>query len=137
MRPTLAAERTEPMPSTIVQKMTGEIIIRIRSTNAGAERLERLAGLRGDQADADAEGDRDDHGDVEPVGAVAAAGGGRGGRRRRGPAGGRGLLGLPAGRCAGDARHACSLVTPRPGVVVGSVGQRVHLVLGVTLACVV
>ena len=34
MRPTLAAERTEPMPSTIVQKMTGEIIIRIRSTNA-------------------------------------------------------------------------------------------------------
>jgi hypothetical protein len=34
VRPTLAAERTEPMPSTIVQKMTGEIIILIRSTKA-------------------------------------------------------------------------------------------------------
>jgi hypothetical protein len=30
--PTLAAFRTEPMPSTIVQKMIGEIIILIRFT---------------------------------------------------------------------------------------------------------
>ncbi len=30
--PTLAAWRIEPMPSTIVQKMTGEIIILIRAT---------------------------------------------------------------------------------------------------------
>ncbi|GAA2907928.1 hypothetical protein GCM10020221_00050 [Streptomyces thioluteus] len=30
--PTLVAFRTEPMPSTIVQKMTGEIIILIRFT---------------------------------------------------------------------------------------------------------
>ncbi len=31
--PTLAAARTEPMPSTMVQKITGLIIILIRSTN--------------------------------------------------------------------------------------------------------
>ena len=31
--PTVAALRTEPMPSTIVQKMTGAIIILIRLTN--------------------------------------------------------------------------------------------------------
>ena len=32
--PTLAAARIDPIPSTIVQKMTGEIIILIRLTNA-------------------------------------------------------------------------------------------------------
>ncbi len=32
--PTCAALRTDPTPSTIVQKMTGEIIMRIRLTNA-------------------------------------------------------------------------------------------------------
>ena len=32
--PTLAAVTTDPMPSTIVQKMIGEIIILIRLTNA-------------------------------------------------------------------------------------------------------
>ena len=32
--PTLAALRTEPTPSTIVQKMTGWIIIRISATKA-------------------------------------------------------------------------------------------------------
>ena len=32
--PTLAAPRTEPIPSTIVQKMTGAIIILIRLTNS-------------------------------------------------------------------------------------------------------
>ncbi len=30
----MAAARTEPMPSTMVQKMTGEIIIVMRRTNA-------------------------------------------------------------------------------------------------------
>jgi hypothetical protein len=38
--PTLAALRTEPTPRTIVQKMTGWIIILISATNAVAERLE-------------------------------------------------------------------------------------------------
>jgi hypothetical protein len=32
--PTFAASRIEPMPSTIVQKITGEMIILIRLTNA-------------------------------------------------------------------------------------------------------
>ena len=41
-RPTLAACRTEPMPSTMVQKMIGEIIILIRSTNAVPSGLSAL-----------------------------------------------------------------------------------------------
>ena len=37
--PTLAALATEPTPSTIVQKMTGEIIILISPTNASLSGL--------------------------------------------------------------------------------------------------
>jgi hypothetical protein len=41
------------------------------------ERLERLAHLRGDEADDDAEHHRDDDRDVEVVGSIARRGGGR------------------------------------------------------------
>ena len=43
MRPTLAAFRMAPMPSTMVQKMTGAISIRIRPTNAVPSHLRPTA----------------------------------------------------------------------------------------------
>ena len=65
------------MPSTIVQKMTGAISILIRPTNAVPSHLRLVGELGEEEADGDAGQDRDDHGDVEPVGAVPPA------RRRR------------------------------------------------------
>ena len=43
--PTLAAARTEPMPNTMVQKITGEIIILMRLTNMVPSTLNSLATL--------------------------------------------------------------------------------------------
>ena len=62
------------MPSTIVQKMTGAIIILIRATNIvpSTPTLLPTSGARMPTADADEH--RDDDRDVEPVGAVPAAG---------------------------------------------------------------
>ena len=42
-RPTVAALRTEPMPSTIVQKMTGVIIILMRLTNISPSGFQAFA----------------------------------------------------------------------------------------------
>ena len=71
--PTVAALRTDPMPSTIVQKITGAIIILIKRDEHRAENADALADLGGEQADRDADQHRGDHGDVEPVRAVLAA----------------------------------------------------------------
>ena len=70
--PTLAAWRTEPMPSTIVQKMTGLIIILIRFTKPVPSGFSSIAKSGNDEADHDAEQHGDDDGDVEEVGAVVA-----------------------------------------------------------------
>ena len=68
--PTFAAWRIEPMPSTIVQKITGEIIILIRVMKPVPSGLSGLAELGRDQADDHAGHDGGDHGQIEVVGAV-------------------------------------------------------------------
>ena len=67
--PTWEALRTDPMPSTIVQKMIGPIIILIRSTNAVPMTANPVASLAEDQPDRGAGDHRDDDRDVQPVGA--------------------------------------------------------------------
>ena len=67
--PTWEAFRTEPMPSTMVQKMIGPIIILIRLTNAGTQDGESGGVLAEDQADGGTGDNGDDDRDVEPVGA--------------------------------------------------------------------
>ena len=62
--PTLAALRTEPTPSTIVQKMIGLIIILIRLTKPVPSGFSSLAELGGDEPDRDAGEHGDDHGQM-------------------------------------------------------------------------
>ena len=61
------------MPSTIVQKITGAIIILISATNIVPSTPTLLPTSGASEADRDARQHRDDDGDVEPVRAVAAA----------------------------------------------------------------
>ena len=70
--PTRAALRTEPTPSTMVQKMTGWIIILISATNAWPSGLSSTAKVGATQPDGDAGADGADDGEVEVVGAVPA-----------------------------------------------------------------
>ena len=67
--PTWEALRTDPMPSTIVQKMIGPIIILIRATNAVPMTASPVGVLAEDEADGRAGDHRDDDGDVQIVGA--------------------------------------------------------------------
>ena len=53
------------MPCTMVQKMTGAIIMRISATKGVAERLHGGAELRVEDAEHDADHDGDEHLDVE------------------------------------------------------------------------
>ena len=68
--PTLAALRTEPTPMTSVQKMTGWIIILISATKVVPIHLSPTAKSGRTRPVIDAEDHRDDHRDVEVVGAV-------------------------------------------------------------------
>ena len=70
--PTRAALATEPTPSTIVQKMTGWIIILIRATKPVPSGFSSDGEVGRDEADEDAERHGDDDRDVEVVGPVLA-----------------------------------------------------------------
>ena len=70
--PTCAALRTEPMPSTIVQKMIGEIIILIRATKPVPSGWSSTAKSGATNPTAMPSDDGGDHRQVEVVGAVLA-----------------------------------------------------------------
>ena len=72
--PTVAALRSDPMPSTIVQKITGVMIILIRSTNMVPSTPTDLPTDGSSSPTTTPPTTADDHSDIEPVRTVAAFG---------------------------------------------------------------